>query len=127
MIQGQSTISSSLLARVQSLTSVCNQLRRAEIQSIHLFSNMSGAFFLESNSAFLSPRDPSHIFFHLYTDGKIEHIFCNLKTLIMSMSIQNPRAQKRLIASRSKCSVFLHTPNTCCMPKQQAPLQQYNT
>lgn len=31
-IQGQSTISSFPLAHVQSLTSVCNKLRRAEVQ-----------------------------------------------------------------------------------------------
>lgn len=43
-IQGQNTISSFLLAHVQSLTSVCNKPRRAEIQRIHLFSHMGGAF-----------------------------------------------------------------------------------
>lgn len=44
MIQGQNTISSFLLAHIQSLTSVCNKSRRAEIQRIHLFPNMGIAF-----------------------------------------------------------------------------------
>lgn len=44
MIQGQNTLSSLLLAHVQFLTPVCNKLRRAEIQRIHLFSDMRSAF-----------------------------------------------------------------------------------
>lgn len=52
--------------------------------------------FLESRSTFLCPRDPSHIFLQLYCDRKIEHALCNLKTQIMSTSIQNPCASEEI-------------------------------
>lgn len=44
----------------------------------------------------LSPRDPSHVFCHVYTAGKFELVLCNLKTLITSMSIQNPCASEEI-------------------------------
>lgn len=53
-------------------------------------------FFAESRSTFFSYRDPSYVLFLLSTDGKIEHTLCNLKILIMSMSIQNPCASEEI-------------------------------
>lgn len=45
--------------------------------------------FLERRRPFLSHRTSSQVFFWLYADGRTGHALCNLKTLIMSTSIQN--------------------------------------
>lgn len=72
-------------------------INRGELRFKGSFSSQTWEMlFLERRSPSLLPRDPSHIFIQLYADGKIEHALCNLKTLIMSTSIQNPCASEEI-------------------------------